>query len=248
MDWMYFSIKVNESMYLFDENGTMYLFDENEKQVVNNYLFYLNKVDDLRARLMFFIIWDIEYFYNRNTKDYEWNTWVVQYQSMLEVLIFQMDECNSYRSICLIQNTNLFNEYIDKEKELKMYDPEENIEFLNRLFNVIGIADVVYNDKVINDDRIIIDDEKYFVSSKFNNYNEKYVEVKKIMYKHDFKRWEENLCNCNYLSSYEIEISYKTEDYIQKLRKEWEESLNVEKLEERNWRLLIELEELMDKK
>ena len=67
------------------------------------------------------------------------------------------------------------------------------------------------------------------------------------MLNHDFKRWEEKHCHCNYISPYEIELSYYIEHYLQKLRKDWEESLNIEKLEERNWRLLIELEELMDK-
>jgi hypothetical protein len=64
-------------------------------------------------------------------------------------------------------------------KELKFYDPEENMEYFNRLFNVLGIIDNLY---------IVV---KYYVSSKFNNYNEKYVDLLKIMYSHDFKRWEE---------------------------------------------------------
>ena len=49
------------------------------------------------------------------------------------------------------------------------------------------------------------------------------------------------------ISLYEVEISYKIEDYFYTLRKEWEESIKEEKLEDRNWRLLKELEKLMDK-
>jgi len=68
----------------------------------------------------------------------------------------------------------------------------------------------------------------------------------KIMYKYDYKRWEEPQCDCKYFSQYEIEISYKIEEYFYTLRKEWEDGLKLEKLEDRNWRLLKELEELMD--
>ena len=66
------------------------------------------------------------------------------------------------------------------------------------------------------------------------------------MYKYDYKRWEEPQCDCKYFSQYEIEISYKIEEYFYTLRKEWEDGLKLEKLEDRNCRLLKELEELMD--
>jgi len=98
------------------------------------------------------------------------------------------------------------------------------MEYLNRLFNVLGIVGIG-NMEII---------DNYYVSSKFNNYNKNYVELLKIMYKYDFKRWEESLCACRYLSQYEIEIAYKIEDYFYTLRKEWEDGLKIEKLEERN--------------
>ena len=67
------------------------------------------------------------------------------------------------------------------------------------------------------------------------------------MYSYDFKRWEECRCECTTFSSYEVEILYKTEDYMKELRKEWEGNITEEELAERNWRLLIELEEAMVK-
>ena len=65
------------------------------------------------------------------------------------------------------------------------------------------------------------------------------------MYKYDYKRWEEPQCACSYASNYEVEISYKTEEYFYELRKEWEGNITKEPLEERNWRLLKQLEALM---
>ena len=50
---------------------------------------------------------------------------------------------------------------------------------------------------------------------------------------------------CSYLSNYEVEISYKTEEYFYELRREWEGNITKEPLEERNWRLLKQLEALM---
>jgi hypothetical protein len=73
------------------------------------------------------------------------------------------------------------NEKIDfkyNKNILKFYDPEENMEYFNRLFNVLGIVgnmDMKFSDN-------------YYVSSKFNNYNQNYVELLKIMYTYDFKR------------------------------------------------------------
>jgi hypothetical protein len=234
MDWMYFSLKSQQYSYLLGYN---------EKLIVNANLQYLKKVDDLRAKLMYNIIWDIEYFYNENNKDYDWNYWIIQYESILEVLIFQMD----YRFELKLYPNN---------KLLKFYDPEYNMEYLNRLFNVLGIVNNVYI--VDNEEEIerskknfkgINEEEHYYVSTKFINYNAKYESLLTILYSYEFKfnRWSEKNCECKYLSSYEVEISYKIEDYLQTLRKEWEEGLKVEKLEERNWRLLKELEELMDK-
>jgi len=67
------------------------------------------------------------------------------------------------------------------------------------------------------------------------------------MYTYDYKRWEEPLCKCSYLSNYEVEIGYTIEEYFYNLRKEWEGSITKEPLEERNWRLLKQLEDLMVK-
>ncbi len=55
------------------------------------------------------------------------------------------------------------------------------------------------------------------------------------------------LGECSYLSNYEVEISYKTEEFFYNLRKAWEESITKEPLEDRNWRLLKQLEYLMVK-
>jgi len=232
MDWIYFYSKSIKYSYLLGDN---------EKIIVNNNLQYLKKVDNLRAKLMFNIIWDIEYFYNENNKNYNWDYWIMQYNSILEVLIFQMD----YKfQLKLCPNIT----------KLEFYDPEYNMEYLNRLFNVLGIINNVYI--VDNEEELeraqkgfkgIIEEDNYYVSSKFNNYNAKYEALLTILYSYEFKfnRWAEPQCDCKYLSLYEVEISYKIEDYLQSLRKEWEDGLKKEKLEGRNWKLLKELEELM---
>ena len=168
-------------------------------------LLYFNKVDKLRAKLMYFIIWDIEYYYNENNKEYNWDYWIIQSHSILDKSIFQMDD-RFFLTFYTIKFNDYYS-YLSHKKVLKFYDPEENMEFFNRLFNVLGILD---NHRV---------DVNYYVSKKFNNYNKKYVELLKIMYSYDFKRWEENMCECSTFSSYEVEISYKTEDYFKSLRK-----------------------------
>ena len=218
MDWIYFEKKNNESLNIFNEN---------EKLIVNKNLQYLKGVDYLRAKLMYNIIWDIEYYNNNNSTAYNWNYWIIQYDSILEELIFKIDD-NILQNIKWKQNSN--------KNTLKFYDPEYNMEYLNRLFNVLGIVGVG-NMEII---------DNYYVSFKFNNYNKNYVNLVKIMYKYDYKRWEEPQCDCKYFSQYEIEISYKIEEYFYTLRKEWEGGLKLETLEDRNWRLLKELEELMD--
>jgi len=82
---------------------------------------------------------------------------------MADLLIFLIDE---KLKLQLFFNNN----------ELKFYDPEENMEFLNRLFDVLGVINYM---SIHN---------KYYVSKKFINYNEKYVELLTIMYSYDYKR------------------------------------------------------------
>jgi hypothetical protein len=92
---------------------------------------------------------------------------------MVEEFIFKTEDNLSL--ILLSKNLKVFNKYMLNKKELKFYDPEENMEFLNRLFDVLGIL----NYMLIN---------KYYVSKKFINYNKQYVELLKIMYSYDYKR------------------------------------------------------------
>jgi hypothetical protein len=225
MNWLYFETKYKENYNKFNES---------EKEIVKNNLTYFKQVDDLRAKLMFFSIWDIENFYHENDKDYYWNYWIFQFHSILETTIFQIDNQKSLPMN--LKNTN---------SKLKFYDPDENMEYFNRLFNVLGIINLLPYIDYQNSERTEPDDVSYYVSKKFVNDNAKYDELLPIMYSYDFNRWEESLCKCNYLSNYEVDIVYKTEDYFQNLRAEWETSIKTEKLEERNWRLLKSVEDLM---
>jgi hypothetical protein len=61
MDLFYFDTK-------YKENPKM--FKDNEILIINRNFQYLKEVDELRAKLMFFIIWDIEYYNNNDNKDY----------------------------------------------------------------------------------------------------------------------------------------------------------------------------------
>ena len=249
MNWKYYEIKINEAIkglsfkdkyslsWIFRNDDTtevQNILNESEQLIVKENLIYLRNVDEVRAKLMYFLIWDIEYYYNNNNINYKWNDWIIQYESILEILIFKIDEDKEW----------IFKTPI-KNKVLKFYDPEENMEFFNRLFNVLGILNISYVNDIDNSEDPNIDEPLYYVSKKFNNYNKKFVELMTIMYKFDFERLEENLCSCSYLSVDEIEISLYAEDYFENLRKEWEWSIKNEKLEERNWVLLKRLEELM---
>jgi len=82
---------------------------------------------------------------------------------MADLLIFLIDK---KLKLQLLFNNN----------ELKFYDPEENMEFLNRLFDVLGVINYM---SIHN---------KYYVSKKFINYNKNYVELLTIMYTYDYKR------------------------------------------------------------
>jgi hypothetical protein len=229
MNWMYFDIKFNE---YYDD------FDEIEKFYIKRSLNYLMDVDDLRAKLMYFIIWDIEYYYSKNKDNYKnnldnWNYWKITDGSLLDKLIFIRDE--RYNLVLLFNNSKITNYYLSNKDDLKFYDPEENMEFLNRLFDVLGI--------LVNLDHL---KEQYYVSAKFKNCNERFVELSKIMYSHNFYRIYENRCNCSLFSLYEVRIAYRTEAYFQNLRKEWLYSIENEKLEDRNWSLLKSTEDLME--
>ena len=220
MDWFYFEMK-------FRENNEK--FNEDERFIVNKSLKYFNEVDGLRAKLMFFIIWDIEYYNNNNDFNYCWNNWIIQFNAVLETSIFESDN-----------EVKVPVEWDLNENILKFYDPEENMEFLNRLFDVLGIVNNVYTTDIIESI-----DLPYFVSTKFINYNENFDEFIQIMYTHELKRWEEKYCECQAFQITEVGIVYKTEDYFQNLRLEWKQSKTKETLEERKRRLLKRLEELM---
>jgi hypothetical protein len=145
---------------------------------------------------------------------------------MLDKLIFTRDY--RYGLKLLLKNPKLIEYYLNNKEELKFYDPEENMDYLNRLFNVLGI---MVEDIMVNLDTL---KENFFVSEKFNKYNERNIELLKIMYTHDFKRWEEPRCECELFSLYEVQINYSTKEYFQNLRKEWVISMKSEKFEERN--------------
>ncbi len=59
---------------------------------------------------------------------------------MGEVLNFQIDE--RFANPILSKNLKVYNKYMsNNNNELKFYDPEENMEYLNRLFDVLGVLD-----------------------------------------------------------------------------------------------------------
>jgi 5-methylthioribose kinase len=136
----------------------------------------------------------------------------LQYDAIFEDLIFKFDGKDVDMHI--------------NNKELKFYDPEENMEYFNRLFNVLGIIDNLYSSFYSLDEKQDaepkFEDIKYYVSSKFNNYNIKFEELSRLMHKYsnDFGnlRFYENQCECSYLPLYEVEIAYETEEFFRNLR------------------------------
>jgi len=101
--------------------------------------------------------------------------------------------------------------------------------------------------------------DEYFVSEKFVNYNEALNELLEILHSKDlglfsnsknkgFNRIYESYCNCKVFQLSEIAIYYNTQNYFNDLRIEWEQSINRESLEARNWALLEKLENLMNSK
>ena len=136
----------------------------------------------------------------------------MQENQYLDVLLFQMDDNYYLKDGFLIKHI-----YLTKNI-LKFYDPEENMEFLNRLFDVLGIIKLLELDDDV--DNGVVQKIDYNVSKRFLNYNEKYTELMKIMYKYDFNRCYEIRCECEEFSAAEVEIAYKIEDYFKNLRVE----------------------------
>jgi len=102
--------------------------------------------------------------------------------TMGEELNFQPNDNITFVNPILSKNLIITNKYMFNNKnKLKFYDPEENMEFLNRLFDVLGVLDVENN-------LLVFEQNKYYVSNKFINYNKSYEELLIIMYTHDYKR------------------------------------------------------------
>lgn len=229
MNFYYFDMKFKE---FYND------FDESERFSIKCSLNYLKQIDELRAKLLFFTIWDIEYYYSEGEYKYKyWDYWVIQEDSIMDKSIFGVNDL--YDSVLFSKEPSLNDFLLRNKDDLKFYDPEYNMDYLNRLFNVLGImvSDIPVNLKTLK--------ENFFVSDKFNKYNERNIELLKIMYTHDFKRWEEKRCECSLFSLYEVRVNYCAEEFFQNLRKEWIATIKVEKLEERNWLLLKRTEDLM---
>jgi len=141
MDWKYYEMKYKEVLkgdsYKSENSLSFILFgsdtedlhnqlSESDKELVKDNLQYLQTIDELRAKLIFFIIWDIEEFYETKDYNYNWNYWILPYNTILDVFNFTIKWRLDMTLILIryLENVKL----ITSNKYLKFYDPEENLE------------------------------------------------------------------------------------------------------------------------
>jgi hypothetical protein len=128
---------------------------DSDKELAKLYVIELKEIDKSRAKLLFFIIWDIRYNNNLNSKDYNWRFFEFRYQTIIGAVIFNVK--GGFFSSLNDAKIPLNFSNIRKAGDLPFYDPENNMEFFNRLFDVLGIYEIIG-----------LEDSKYYVSDKYD--------------------------------------------------------------------------------
>ena len=203
-------------------------------QEIKNNINYLYKIDLIRLKLILFMLWDIDSYIGNNHYNY------ITYK--LDKPLFNIG-CDSN-----IYNYNDLNNFkIEQNKDdLIFYNTESNMYFFNKLHKVMGTPPYLENPL------------KTKISSDFFK---TYIEIKKgllddlIIFYNDgpfdntWIRWAEDYeMDENEIPKIEYRIKDWIINFLKEERKEWELLLKKESIEERNWRLLKEIEELLLRK
>lgn len=195
-------------------------------------IIYLYNFFFLRLKLLLFMIWDIDNYIGNNN----WNYITYEYDERLKCFDIK---CNP----ALYDYFDWNNFKVEKEKtDLPFYDVENNIEFFNKLYMLIGI--IPYNEDpleltVFSDIKIKVED---IIENLNNNLSSSY----------DIASWNRgwyyNIKENEEKESLLIEEKIKKWiiKFLKETRDEWSLlSKNGKDIEERNWRLLKEIENLL---
>ena len=201
---------------------------------------YLYEVDLLRFNLLLFILWDIDdYIGNKNRISYMLNKNLDIFHIGFDIEA-SIKSNNSY--------TKVFFEGIKRnKKDLKFYDVEDNMEFFDRLYLILGMVPYTEDPtKTIVWDNLLDNYDKS-IDELIDCLNEFYQD--KIQKEETWHRYKEMYSKDeNYIPL----IEYKIRDWIiiflEEQRKEWELLKEKESIESRNWRLINEIENLLKKK
>jgi hypothetical protein len=200
---------------------------------------FLYQIDLLRLQFLLYMIWDIDnYLGNEN-----WN----YITSILNEYAFNIG-CN--RNI--FDFIDLDNFIIEKnKKDLPFYDTENNMEFFDKLYKIICIPTFLEYPLHIK------------ISSEFLvnyiNLKKNLIEDLTILYSDDplatssldhtwMRIVEDHISDVDGISLIEYKINDWIICFIKESRKKWELLLKEESIEERNWRILKEIEDMLIKK
>ena len=199
---------------------------------------YLYNIDKLRLKLLIFMLWDIDFYVGNREINYL-------------TYIINIDLFNIGCDYTIFNYYNIDNFKVEENiKDLPFYDPENNMEFFNQLYLIIGMPVCmehpltkifsVHLNNYINlkkglEKRLI----GFYVDDPLNN---TWVRIEEEPAVEDPINDEDNVSL----------IEYKIRDWIaaflEEAREEWLILSEKESIEYRNWRLLDEIKFLLRKK
>jgi hypothetical protein len=185
----------------------------------------------LRFKLLLFMIWDINDYIGNKDWDY------INYEYNKEFKIFDINvNFNSFDFL----DWNKF-KIEDNKKDLSFYDLEINMEFFDRLYMIVGIIPynenplelTVFSNALIKVENLIED-----IDSRLRK------NCNSIVWD---RGWYFNITNKEEQALLLIEEKVKDWiiQFLKEVREEWIHLLNKETIEERNWRLLNNIENLL---
>ncbi len=206
----------------------------------------LYNFDMLRFKIIFYMLWDI-----LEIIDFDQQNWIKEFGGEEKDLlkwknwnifwdIYEIDKTSNGFSFIRI-NKEIYKLYIVLhffKKELKIYDIEHNIDYFNKLFDYLGYVktDYAYEDVDLEYKQMC---NRYYISEKLETYSESLLYLWKTI---DIKMFISRKNDLIISSDYEDDIALHLKNVVEDLRSEWEILKQKETLEERNQRLLCELQ------
>jgi len=189
----------------------------------------------LRLKLILFMIWDIDNYIGNKNINY------IRYVFDKRIKIYNIIADDIFYDFFNIDNFKIE----ESKEDLPFYDPENNIEFFDRLYILIGFIpfnenplEIPLYSEPIQKIRIMVENiESHLI--RFDN---------SIVWN---RGWYYNISNKEEYDILVIEEKVKNWiiKFLEETREEWENLIQKETIEERNWRLLNEIEDfLLEKK